>query len=144
MKVQLTDPRLRPLPADADYSRLTYSELVCLLQTERTIRMAVEEQLYELQEKLIEVDGKFFRVTSKLFGPSSEKCPKDKNKPRGIRKPRGKTTLLPSERYPDADIVEKHITCDSAPTCNQILRPYTYGPILPDGNASRASGVATE
>ena len=118
MKVQLSDPRLRPLQADADYSRLTHSELVCLLRTERTIRTALEEQIYELKEKILEVDGKFFRVTSKLFGPSSEKTSKNSKERSGPKKPREKTILLPSKRYPDADIVEKHITCDSLPACN--------------------------
>lgn len=120
MKVSITDPRLRPLPADADYDRLTRGELIVLLRAQAEIGRALERQLQAMQEELVEVQGAFFKVVTKIYAPSSEKSPRPRcGGAHGSpgRKHRQNNDLLPSERYPDAEIVEKHISYETLPHC---------------------------
>jgi transposase len=118
MKVSLADPRLGPIPADANFDGLTRKELILLLRLEHQIRVTLEGYVHELQEKVLEINGQLFRIRSKMFDPSSEKTPKPTGKKgTGNPKPRSKTNLLPSERYPEAEIVEKHITYETPPNC---------------------------
>ena len=118
MKVKLSDERLRSLPLD-QLDRLSRKDLLFLLKTEHSLRVYLENYVIQLEEKVFELDGRYFRITSKLFGKSSEKSGKKdgKNKGRGARKPRANTSRLPSERYPDAEIIDKHITCETNPNC---------------------------
>jgi transposase len=86
---------------------------------EHHIRVTLEGYVHELQEKVLDINGQLFRIRSKMFERSSEKTrqPRGKNG-KGSRKERSKTNLLPSERYPEAEIVEKHITYETPPNCN--------------------------
>ena len=121
MKVPINDPRLRSLPEDADFGRLTRRELIVLLQGQAAIARALERQVIELNEELVEIQGAFFKVITRIFEPSSEKMPRAKaggSKGQTERKPRENNDLLPSERYPDAEIVEKHISYDVSPSCS--------------------------
>jgi transposase len=55
-------------------------------------------------------------VTNRLFGKSSEKTPRDSTSKKTSKPPR-KRVLLPSERYPNLEIIEKLVTLDKAPSC---------------------------
>ena len=119
MKVSLADPRLGPIPADANFDGLSRKELILMLRLEHELRVTLEGYVHELQEKVVEINGQVFRIRSKMFDRSSEKSPRLKKGKRGKsdRKPRLSTNLLPSERYPDAEIVDKHITYETPPNC---------------------------
>lgn len=116
MKIKLSDERLGPLPDD-QLDRLSRKDLLCLLRGEHALRVFLESYVGELEEKVFEIDGKYFRIKAKLFGRSSEKTKKPKGGAKGPRKPRATVDRLPSERYPDAEIIEKHVTCDVEPDC---------------------------
>ena len=119
MKIKLSDPIMGPEP-EGSLERLSRSELLVLLRGEISIRRQIEAQLLELKEKVFESEGKYFRVRSKLYGPSSERSPRpDGGRPpaRGGRRPRSSAPRLPSERYPNAEIIEKHVTAEVPPTC---------------------------
>ena len=56
------------------------------------------------------------QIKHRLFGKSSEKSGKKDNKDKQ-RKPPRKRILLPSERYPNVDIIEKRVELDKLPVC---------------------------
>ncbi len=70
----------------------------------------------ELKQKQLFVDEQFITIKNKLFGKSSE---------RGSRAPQAKSdssrgqkkVQLPSIRYPNAPLIERHITLDKLPSC---------------------------
>ena len=78
-----------------------------------------------LEDKLFIIEGQLVILKSKLFRKKSEKTTHKEDveeKPNKInknKKKRAQTTLLPSERYPDAAIVERHIEFKNKPnyTC---------------------------
>ena len=107
--------RLKPL-TEEQLARLNRHDLLIVLRHEAKLRQFLESQIHELQEKIFESDGKFFRIFAKIFSKKS----KDPQKIRSGKTNRGERKnspikRLPSERYPDADIIEKHITCEELP-----------------------------
>lgn len=118
MKVKLSDKRLRPL-TDEQMASLSKEDLLVYAQGERSIRLQLEGFVTELEERVVTLGGKFFRIKSKVFAPSSERSPKKRtgNREKG-NTPRRTTSKLPSERYPNATIIEKHVTCEDLPSCS--------------------------
>ncbi len=118
MKVKLSDERLRPLTKE-EMARLSKEDLLELAHGEQSIRLQLEGFVAELEERVVDLGGKFFRIKSKLFSPSSERSPKKRtgNREKG-NTPRRTSSKLPSERYPNANIIEKHVTCEELPTCS--------------------------
>jgi transposase len=79
------------------------------------------DTIKRLQERLGTYQDRLFRARQQRFGAKSEKSKSDnpaENKPFGPPKPRGKTTKLPSERYPDATIREEEINFSEPPACS--------------------------
>ncbi len=75
----------------------------------------------ELEQKTFYVDEQLINIKNKLFGKSSEKNSIDKEKSRKKgkkKKSKKKKVQLPSERYPDAPLIERDVTLDVLPTCN--------------------------
>lgn len=118
--VKLSDERLRkPYPREG-LEKLSRQELLVILDNEHRLRIFLEEHVLKLEEKVFEFKGKFFRVRSKIFDPSTEKSSPGKrrnSKKKTSSSPKSPTTKLPSERYPNAEIIEKHITCEEDPEC---------------------------
>ena len=71
--------------------------------------LAGEQTSFNLGDQLI-------NIKNKLFGKSSEKSPKRAGKDKE-KKQSKKRIRLPSDRYPDLDIIEKEITFDELPSC---------------------------
>ena len=75
----------------------------------------------ELKQKFLILEGHHILLKSKVFGKAKDKPPtrvaaRDRNKKkRDLKKPRRK---LPSERYPDAPLVEHHVELESEPPCS--------------------------
>lgn len=87
----------------------------------------------ELEDKVVHIEGQLVKLTNTIFGKKSEKSSDKKEKSNKIleqdktsnnkqnkkdRKKRGYTPLLPSERYPDAEIIERHVELGVAPSCS--------------------------
>lgn len=132
MKVKIDDPILRPL-TDEQMNSLGRRDLIALLRGEQQIRQQlvkivtrledkVEEERVradEAEEKVLEIEGVLCRIRTRIFTPSSEKSQTGDNsqKKRRGKKKKAKTTRLPSDRYPNAEIIEKDITLETLPTC---------------------------
>ena len=118
MKVKLNDEILKPL-TDEQLESLSRKELIVLARGEHALRMFLAGYVHELEEKVFEYEGRFFRIRAKMFGKSSERSPRrgrcrEKTSSTGEKKPHKK---LPSERYPNAEIIEKDVLCDNPPAC---------------------------
>ena len=129
MLIKLSDERLRKHIPDEAFDKLSRSDLLVFAKTEYKLRSFLEAHVRELEEKIFVIGDKYFRIHSKMFSPSSEKSERssegseeektqgeteDPSSPGAARKRRPK---LPSERYPNAEIIEKHITCETPPSC---------------------------
>jgi transposase len=111
-----------PIPCDK-YDLLTRDEVVDLakgyedllgqlqkaLDEANSMALSGEQESFLLNEQLI-------NIKNKLFGKSSEKSDKKSIDNKKKKEPR-KRVRLPSERYPNLDIIEKEVTLDELPTC---------------------------
>ena len=74
----------------------------------------------ELEQKSFYIEEQYITIKNKFFGRSSEREPsgedrrKHQNKKSGKKK---KKVQLPSLRYPDAPLIERHVRLDEAPAC---------------------------
>lgn len=70
----------------------------------------------ELETKSLFVEEQLITIKNKLYGKSSERPSKEaaNNSPNKSKK---KKLQLPSERYPDAALIERHVTLDQVPSC---------------------------
>lgn len=123
MKVKLSDPILKPL-SDEQMESLSRRDLLIVLKHEQRLRQYYEDCARLMEEKVFEVAGQLYRVKASLYGPSSEKSPSNSGK--CDRKPKGKperSARLPSERYPNAEIVDEHVTAVEPPICRCCGKP---------------------
>jgi transposase len=134
MKIRLGDPIMRPL-TDEQIESLRRRDLVVLIKGEQKIRAEYEKVIAELQQKIdekqrlteelaervLEIEGILCRVRGRLFAPSSERSPSRGRRGHSPKPPKddpkAPVTRLPSERYPQAEIIEKDITLEQAPSC---------------------------
>lgn len=105
-------------------SLLSKEDLIILLRGEQKIRLhlASENQRLEalneeLKQKQLFVEEQFITIKNKLFGKSSERSQGKKDKKDSSSNEGTKRVLLPSQRYPDAPLIERHITLDTLPSC---------------------------
>lgn len=78
----------------------------------------------ELENKILVINGQIVVLRNKLFGKKSEKKLSNTNpkpsvpKSNSGKKKRKKTFLRPSERYPDAPQIERHLEFQTIPNCS--------------------------
>ena len=72
----------------------------------------------ELKQKVINLDEQFITIKNKVFGKSSEKSKKTDSSGRSRKKKQSrKKVQLPSERYPEADVIQRDIEFKDQPKC---------------------------
>lgn len=72
----------------------------------------------ELQEQVILIDDQYVVFKSKFYGKSSEREPyEDEEKPATANTVKKVKVQLPSARYPDAPLIERHIELQELPEC---------------------------
>lgn len=101
---------------------LSREELIAFAKGEQKIRLQLQKEVKrlaalneELKQKTLFVEEKYIHIKTKFFGRSSEKGQK-KRKSKGSEEKRRKVQL-PSERYPDAPILERHVELATPPKC---------------------------
>lgn len=109
---------------------LSKEELIGLLKGEQSMRQqfAVDNKRLRAMNELLKqksflIQEQLVTIKGKIFGKSSEKSPKASpadpgTTNDGVPKPKNKRVLLPSERYPDADLIVRDITLDQMPACS--------------------------
>jgi transposase len=113
---------LEPL-SDDKLDQLSPEEMKILLRGERDLNKQFKNYINQLESELFKTQQKSFlleehsiQIKHRLFGKSSEKSDK-KSPSEKIKKEPRKRILLPSERYPNIDIIEKRVELDVLPTC---------------------------
>lgn len=71
----------------------------------------------ELKQRSLLVEDQYITLKNKFFGRSSEKEKSQKEEKPKSDKTAKKRVQLPSLRYPNAPIIERHITLDNPPKC---------------------------
>ena len=112
----------KPIPCDK-FDLLTKDEMATLLKGDQKIIEAQQKEIKRLQDLYLQseqksffVEEKFILIRNKMFGRSSEKSDKAPKEPKA-KKPPKKRVLLPSQRYPNATIIEKDVVLDKLPMC---------------------------
>jgi len=111
-----------PIPNDK-YDLLTKDEVVTLNKSNEDLNRQLQKYIKELLNQLLSSEQKSFlleeqtiNIKNKLFGKSSEKSSKISIQNKEKKKSPKKRLLLPSERYPNIDVIEKDVTLDEAPS----------------------------
>lgn len=110
------------IPEDK-YDLLTREDLITITKDQDDLIKQILKSNKELIAKLFKNEQRSFLlgeetilIKNKLFGKSSEKSSK-KSKNKETRGSSRKRVLLPSERYPNLDIIEKEVTLEKIPDC---------------------------
>ena len=108
---------------DDKFSIFSKEELIVLLRGEQDLRAQMQKEVTrlrtlndELKQKSMLVKEQLITIKGKLFGKSSDR-PKGAVKNKVSSKPKKKKVQLPSERYPNTAVIEKHVTLDQLPSC---------------------------
>lgn len=103
-------------------SLLSKEELIEFFKLEQRLRIRTEKENRrlralneELKQKTFLVEEKYIHIKNKFYGRSSEKEPRRKKASKGQEKKR--KIQLPSQRYPDAPIIERHVELATLPKC---------------------------
>lgn len=128
MKVNVGDKILRPLSLDQIHS-LSREQLISILIAEQTLRLACEAELDTSKTRFIEISNHAKVLRNMLFGQRSERRPRshgdgashsrssNDSESDGEKNKGNKGRQLPSDRYPNAEIQEKHVVPEIVPTC---------------------------
>lgn len=104
---------------------LSKEELIRFIELQQQVNDAFQRdndrlrsKIEELKQRVLFVDGQYIELKNKLYGKSSEREPtptdeKPEKKP-GASKVK---VLLPSQRYPNAQLIEREITLQVLPAC---------------------------
>lgn len=110
------------IPCDK-YDLLTREDAIELAKGYADAIRQLQTKLEEQNKKLLSseqvqflLNEQVLSIKNKLFGKSSEKSPRNPPADKPKKDPR-KRVLLPSERYPELDVIEKFVTLDTPPTC---------------------------
>jgi ATP-dependent Lon protease len=107
---------------------LSKEELILLLKGEHSLNKQLNNHIDKLHAKYLASEQKSFlleeqviNIKHRLFGKSSEKSDKKAKLDKKKKEPR-KRVLLPSERYPNLDIIEKRVELNSTQFSFQVPR----------------------
>lgn len=110
------------IPADK-YDLLTREDAITLAKgyedAIRQLQKIIDDQnkkIFKSEQLSFLLNEQILNIKNQLFGKSSEKSEKKLSKSKSNKESR-KRVLLPSERYPNLDIMEKFVTLDKAPFC---------------------------
>jgi len=119
------DNLFEPIPLDR-FEQLTKEELIewvkvqqkvneQILQDNKRLRALTDE----LEQKTLLIEDRFIVLKNKFFGKSSEKEKGSDDEKKDPRSPKPKRTKvqLPSERYPNAPLIERNVELKDLPDC---------------------------
>lgn len=108
------------------FDLLTREELIQFARLEQKFRLKLQkENEYlrarneELKQRTFFIEDQYIVIKNKFFGRSSERSPKKEEGFNGSNGNKSKKTKvqLPSERYPDAPLIEREILLQQLPNC---------------------------
>lgn len=106
------------------FDLLSREELIQYLKLEQDFRVKLQKEVVqlralseELKQKRLELEDNYLVIKNKFYGKSSERSPKSNARPQ-TKKEKRLRVLLPSERYPDAPLIERDVTLENLPDCS--------------------------
>jgi len=121
-QAELFENILKEVPPEK-FDILSREELLIFLKGEQKLRIHFEKEndrlralTEELEQKTFFIEEKYIHIKNKFYGRSSEKEPRAK-KSSGHEKIKKKKIQLPSQRYPHADLIERHVELATLPKC---------------------------
>lgn len=110
------------------FDLMSREDLITFAKLEQKFRLTIQKrydavtaEMELLKERTFLLEDQYITIKCQYFGKSSEKSPKtppEKSSGELGKKETKKRVLLPSERYPNAPLIEQHITLDQLPTCS--------------------------
>jgi len=76
----------------------------------------LKDRTEELKQRTLQIDEEFITLKGRLIGSSASKSSTSDNKK--LKKNKRKKVQLPSERYPDAELIEQEIGFKDTPNCD--------------------------
>jgi transposase len=140
ISVQDTDFLFAPIPLEK-FQTLTQEQLIQYIHGQQDLinqltkmNTRLKKRAEELEDKSILLDERLIAVKNALYGKSSEKLASpetatgddldpasssmtDPQSAQTGKKPPRKRVRLPSERYPDAPLIERHVTIETPGPC---------------------------
>jgi transposase len=107
-------------------SVLSREELEEFLRLEQDFRKQLEKEVQrlralnnELEQKRLLLGEQYVVLKNKLFGKSSERAPSEESvaEHEKTQRAKKKRVMLPSLRYPDAPLIERHVELENLPSC---------------------------
>lgn len=109
------------------FSLLSKEEMIIFFRLEQDFRVKLQRRVAklealaeELKEQKLCLEEKYVTIKNEMFGKSSERRPRDDANDlpsdNGDKKKKVRV-LLPSERYPDSQLIERRVTLDRLPSC---------------------------
>lgn len=109
------------------FDLLTREELIQFAKLEQKFRIKLQKEVEylrarseELKQRFFFIEDQYIVIKNKFYGKSSEKSPRQdecSSSPQR-RKDRRRKIQLPSERYPDAPLIEREVILKDLPTCS--------------------------
>lgn len=106
------------------FDLLSREDLIALARGEQSLRLQMQDevkrlraQYEELKQRSFLIEDQLVTIKSKIFGKSSEKSKLSSDEVTSSKKSPSSRVLLPSERYPDATVVERHVEFEELPSC---------------------------
>ncbi len=107
--------------------QLSKEELIKFFKLEQQFRIQLQKEnarliarREELKQRSLWVDDQLITLKNKLYGKSSEREPsqEDKRKQANRNQNKKKKIQLPSQRYPDAPLIEREVELKELPECS--------------------------
>jgi transposase len=125
IEIDLGDKIFDPVPMDK-FARLDRDQLIEYIRLQNNFNQQLVEKIKnieglnsELALKKMLIEEQWINIKGKLYGKSSERQPQSSGKARGPGKcGKRRRVQLPSERYPEAQLIEQEITFTEVPECS--------------------------
>lgn len=108
------------------FESLSKEELIEFIELQQKVNETFKKEVdrlraynNELEQKKLYIEEQYITIKNKFFGKSSEKQAslEDKRKHQNRNKKKKKRVQLPSQRYPDAPIIEREVELQDLPSC---------------------------
>lgn len=105
---------------------LTHEQMIEFMEVQQKVIEDIQKDndrlknLYEqLRQKKLRIEEQFITLKNKYFGKSSEKEPSNKDRQKNLdgQNKKNKKVQLPSDRYPEAPLIERDVELEETPSC---------------------------
>lgn len=114
----------KPIPVER-LALQSKEDLIEFIKLQQKVNETIIKRVYylealnaELHQKTLLIEDQYIVIKNKIFGKSSEKSPPQKESELNKSKTPKQRVLLPSQRYPDAQLIEREVEFKQLPKCS--------------------------